>query len=61
MENIIYVIPVFGVLGLLFTYVRSAWVNRQDEGTERMSKIAEHIAKGAMAFLKHFVLLLPVL
>ena len=31
---------------------RSSWVSKQEEGTERMSRIAKNIADGAMAFLK---------
>jgi K(+)-stimulated pyrophosphate-energized sodium pump len=49
---IIYAIPVFGVLALLYTFWRSAWVSRQEVGTERMAIIAKNIADGAMAFLK---------
>jgi K(+)-stimulated pyrophosphate-energized sodium pump len=45
-------IPVFGVLALLFTFWKSAWVSKQEEGTEKMSKIAKSISDGAMAFLK---------
>lgn len=45
-------IPVFGVLALLFTFWKSAWVSKQEEGTEKMSKIAKSISEGAMAFLK---------
>lgn len=52
MENILYLLPIFGVLGLLFVVWKSAWVNKQDEGTDKMKKIAGHIAEGAMAFLK---------
>jgi K(+)-stimulated pyrophosphate-energized sodium pump len=52
MHPIAYAIPVFGVLALLYTLWRSAWVTRQDAGTERMSSIAGHIADGALAFLK---------
>lgn len=52
MENILYLLPVFGVLGLLFVVWKSAWVARQDAGTDKMKKIAGHIAEGAMAFLK---------
>ncbi len=44
--------PVFGVLALLYTFWRSAWVGRQDPGTERMQRIGKNIADGAMAFLK---------
>ena len=52
MENILYLLPIFGVLGLLFVVWKSAWVNKQDAGTDKMKKIAGHIAEGAMAFLK---------
>ena len=52
MENIVYLIPAFGVLALLYTFIKSAWVTRQDAGNERMSTIAQYIAEGAMAFLK---------
>jgi K(+)-stimulated pyrophosphate-energized sodium pump len=52
MDKILYLLPGFGVLGLLFVLWRSAWVSRQDAGTDKMKKIASHIAEGAMAFLK---------
>jgi K(+)-stimulated pyrophosphate-energized sodium pump len=52
MENILYLLPVFGILGLLFVVWKSAWVSKQDAGTDKMKKIAGHIAEGAMAFLK---------
>ena len=45
-------IPVFGVIALLFTFWKSGWVSKQDEGTEKMAKIAKHISDGAMSFLK---------
>lgn len=52
MNKLFYVVPVLGIIGLLFTAVRSAWVSRQDSGNERMTEIARYIAEGAMAFLK---------
>jgi K(+)-stimulated pyrophosphate-energized sodium pump len=52
MENLLYSLPAFGVLGILFVFWRSAWINKQDAGTDKMKKIAEHIRVGAMAFLK---------
>jgi K(+)-stimulated pyrophosphate-energized sodium pump len=52
MENLIYLIPAAGVLALLYTYIKSAWVTKQEVGTEKMAKIAGHIAEGAMAFLR---------
>ncbi|UPK68574.1 sodium-translocating pyrophosphatase [Chitinophaga filiformis] len=50
--NIVYLVPCFGLLALLFTAIRSAWVSRQEPGNEKMKEIAAHIAEGAMAFLK---------
>lgn len=50
--NLIYLIPVFGILGLIITAIRSAWVTKQDAGDEKMSELAGYIADGAMAFLK---------
>ncbi len=47
-----YLVPVFGILALLFTVINSSWVSKQDAGTDRMKEIANHIADGAMAFLK---------
>ena len=52
MGIILYSIPVLGLLGLLYTLWKSAWVQKQDPGTEKMQKIANHIYEGAMAFLR---------
>ncbi len=52
MESIIYVLPAVALIALLFVVWRSAWVNKQPVGTEKMAKIANNIAIGAMAFLK---------
>lgn len=51
-QTITYLIPVFGVLALLYTFWRSSWVSKQEVGTERMERIAANIADGAMSFLK---------
>ncbi|MEM6343108.1 MAG: sodium-translocating pyrophosphatase [Bacteroidota bacterium] len=52
MENLIYILPIAGLIGLLYTFVRSKWVAKQDVGDDRMARIAQNIAEGAMAFLK---------
>jgi K(+)-stimulated pyrophosphate-energized sodium pump len=52
MTTLFYLVPAFGVLALLYTFVKSAWVSKQDAGNERMQEIAKYIAEGAMAFLK---------
>lgn len=52
MENLVYYLPIFGIIGLLYVAWRSAWVAKQDPGTAKMQDIAARIAEGAMAFLK---------
>ncbi|MFT6815215.1 MAG: K(+)-stimulated pyrophosphate-energized sodium pump [Sphingobacteriales bacterium] len=51
-SKFIMLLPVFGVIALLYTLIRSAYVSKKDPGTDKMKKIAGHIADGAMAFLK---------
>ena len=51
MEMSLYLIPLSGVLALLFAFVRSVWIGKQDDGTDEMRTIAAHIREGAMAFL----------
>jgi len=52
MVDLFYYLPLAGVIGLIYVLFKSIWVSKQDPGTEKMQKIAGHIAKGAMAFLK---------
>jgi K(+)-stimulated pyrophosphate-energized sodium pump len=52
MQNLIYLIPVFGVVSLIYTFLRSQWVIKQDAGDLKMQEISKAIAEGAMAFLK---------
>ena len=52
MDKLIYLVPLMGIIGLLYTYLKFKWVARQEEGTDLMKKISQYIAEGAMAFLK---------
>ena len=52
MDLIFHIIPLFGVIALIYTFWRSSWISKQDAGNEKMKIIAGHIAEGAMAFLK---------
>lgn len=52
MENLFYLIPASGVLGLLYMWIKSAWVSKQEVGGVKMARIAKNISDGAMAFLK---------
>ena len=50
--QLLVLVPLFGVLALIFTALKSSWVSRQDAGDARMKEISNYIAEGAMAFLK---------
>ncbi|MBC7916124.1 MAG: sodium-translocating pyrophosphatase, partial [Pyrinomonadaceae bacterium] len=51
-ENLIYTIPLFGIIGILVMLYKSAWVIKQDAGDENMRTLAGYISDGAMAFLR---------
>ncbi|TAE18403.1 MAG: sodium-translocating pyrophosphatase [Bacteroidetes bacterium] len=52
MEYLLYTVPVFGIIALIYTFVQSGWVSKQDAGDDRMKEIAGYIARGSMAFLR---------
>jgi len=52
MDKLIYAVPVMGLIGLLYTFVKFNWVSKQDAGNDRMKEIAQYIQEGAMAFLR---------
>jgi K(+)-stimulated pyrophosphate-energized sodium pump len=52
MDKLIYLVPLMGLIGLLYTWLKFNWVSRQDAGNDRMKEISNYIAEGAMAFLK---------
>ncbi len=52
MSSLLYLIPFFGVVGLVYMFILQQWVIKQDAGDEKMSGIAANIADGAMSFLK---------
>jgi len=51
MTGLIYLIPLAGIVALFYAYIKAAYVNKKDPGTEEMQTIAGHIREGAMAFL----------
>ncbi|HEV7331092.1 MAG TPA: sodium-translocating pyrophosphatase [Flavisolibacter sp.] len=51
-DSYAYLVPAMGLIGLLYTLWKFAWVSKQDAGTDRMKEISNYIAEGAMAFLK---------
>ena len=51
MENLFYLIPVSGVIAILFGIIKSSWVNKQNPGNEKMQEIGLAIREGATAFI----------
>ena len=51
-DKIIMILPLFGIIGLLYMAYLNAWVSKQDAGNDKMKGIANHIAEGAMSFLQ---------
>lgn len=51
-NNLIYLIPVFGLIGIIVMIIKSAWVSKQDAGEGAMTELSGYIADGAMAFLR---------
>ena len=50
-QSFFYIIPVSGVLALLYAFLTTSWVGKQDPGTERIQLIAKQIQPRAMPFL----------
>ena len=68
MNTLFYLVPVFGLIALFYTFIKSSWVSKQPAGDEKMQTISGHIADGAMAFLKaeyriltYFVIIVAIL
>ncbi|MFT4603988.1 MAG: K(+)-stimulated pyrophosphate-energized sodium pump [Rhodothermales bacterium] len=49
---ILYLVPVAGVIALVYAFTRARWVGKQDPGTPEMVEISQAIADGARAFLR---------
>ena len=50
--TIFWYVPAASIVALAFAWAFYRAMKREDEGTERMREIAEHVRKGAMAYLK---------
>ncbi len=51
MEKFIFLVPLSGLLALIFALTLALRINKAPEGTDRMKEIAGNIREGAMAFL----------
>lgn len=51
MDNLLLLVPIAGVLSLIFAAYKANFVRSQDPGNDRMKEISSYIQDGAMAFL----------
>ncbi len=52
MNGLYYLIPLSGVLALLYSAIKFSWIGKQSAGNEKMVEISNNIKEGAIAFLK---------
>jgi len=51
-SELMYYIPLMGIVGLVVMIGKAMWVSKQDAGDANMQELAGYIARGASAFLK---------
>jgi K(+)-stimulated pyrophosphate-energized sodium pump len=51
-SELMYYIPLMGVVGLVVMIGKAMWVSKQDAGEQNMQELAGYIARGAKAFLR---------
>ena len=51
-NQLFWIVPVCSVIALLFAFLFFKGMMREPEGTDTMKRIASHVRKGAMAYLK---------
>ena len=50
-NSIVYIVLVASILALAFAFIFFKQMMKEDEGTDLMKKIAQHVRRGAMAYL----------
>lgn len=51
MSGLIYLLPIIALVGLVFAFLKSKWILKQEPGNPTMQEISSYIQEGAMAFL----------
>ncbi len=51
-NSLFWLVPASSVVALALAFYFFRWMKSQDEGTDTMKKIASHVRKGAMSYLK---------
>ena len=52
MENKLFYVFGSGLLAMLFAFIKTSWINKQDEGSDRMKKIGKSISEESKAIIK---------
>ena len=52
MTNVLYIVPLIGIIGLIYTALASAWVVKQDAGDANMKELAGAIASRCNGLFK---------
>lgn len=52
LNNLFWIVPICSVIALIFAWFFFKAMMKESEGTETMARIASHVRKGAMAYLK---------
>jgi K(+)-stimulated pyrophosphate-energized sodium pump len=50
-SELVWLGTVTGILALIYAFIKSRWINKQDPGNEKMKAIGQAVREGAMAFL----------
>ncbi len=61
MDRMLFLPLIAGAISLLYAFVKTGWVIRQDPGDEKVQEIGSAIRSGAMAFLKREYKILSVI
>ena len=51
MDNLVFAVPIFGGIALIFALITAISISKKDAGNSRMKEIADAISSGAKAFL----------
>lgn len=52
LNSLFWIVPVCSLIALLFAWMFFRGMMKESEGTDTMKRIASHVRKGAMAYLR---------
>ena len=67
MNTLFYLVPVFGLIALFYTFIKSSWVSKQPAGDEKCRQLAvilqteQWLLKAEYRILTYFVIIVAIL